>query len=198
MRWNVAIVVFDEVEVLDFAGPYEVFATTKEDTSEPPFNVYLVAEEKRPINARNRFTVVPQYTFGDCPPPHIVVVPGGYGTRAQMKNPVMLDWLKAQNQRVDLMTSVCTGSLVLGSAGLLDGLKATTHHSEYDLLAKVAPSAVVKRGVRFVDNGAIITSAGVQAGMDMALHVVGRLCGEETALATAQNMEYLWQPQVVV
>ncbi len=106
----------------------------------------------------------------------------------------MLDWVRAQAARVELMTSVCTGSLVLGSAGLLDGLSATTHYEEYDLLAGISPAITVVRGVRYVDTGAIITSAGVQAGMDMALHVVARLLGEATARATAANIEYDWRP----
>ena len=114
--------------------------------------------------------------------------------RRQMKNPVLLVWLREQAGRVELMTSVCTGSLVLGGAGLLEGLPATTHYEEYDLLAGISPAITVVRGVRFVDNGAIITSAGVQAGMDMALHVVSRLLGEAAARATAANIEYDWRP----
>jgi transcriptional regulator GlxA family with amidase domain len=153
-----------------------------------------VAETVRTIRARGGLQVVPEFSLADCPLPDIVVVPGGFGTRREMHNPALLTWLREQAARVELMTSVCTGSLVLGSAGLLDGLSATTHHAEYDLLEKTSPAITVVRGVRFVDNGAVITSAGVQAGMDMALHVVARLLGEDMARATAENIEYHWQP----
>ncbi|MBL8146590.1 MAG: DJ-1/PfpI family protein [Anaerolineae bacterium] len=191
---NVAIVLFDEVEVLDFAGPFEVFSVAGSLGGEKTLNVYTVAEEMRVIQARGGLQVLPGYTLRDCPPPDIIVVPGGYGTRHQMKNAVLLGWLREQAGRVELLTSVCTGSLVLGGAGLLDGWQATTHHEEIDLLVEAAPAANVVRDVRYVDNGRIITSAGVQAGMDMALHVVARLLGEETARAAAANIEYDWRP----
>ena len=189
---NIAVVLFDEVEVLDFAGPFEVFSVAGSLDPDNPFSVYTVAEEERVIRARGVLQVVPHYTLANCPPPDIVVVPGGYGTRRQMKNPVLLTWLQEQAGRVELLTSVCTGSLVLGSAGLLDGLPATTHHEELDLLASISPAITVIRDTRYVDNGAIITSAGVQAGMDMALHVVARLLGDAFARATAENIEYRW------
>lgn len=191
---NVAIVLFDDVEVLDFAGPFEVFSVAATRGAERTLNVYTVAEEIRIHITSGGLQVVPQYTLADCPPPDIVVMPGGYGTRRQMKNAALLDWVRAQAARAELMTSVCTGSLVYGCAGLLDGLTATTHHEEYDLLARSSPALTVVRGVRFVDHGTIITSAGVQAGMDMALHVVARLFGEATARATAANIEYDWRP----
>jgi transcriptional regulator GlxA family with amidase domain len=193
-RRNVAILLFDEVEVLDFAGPFEVFSVASTRTDPPTLHVYTVAETARVIHARNNLQVVPHFTLEDCPPPDIVVVPGGLGTRQQMHNPVLLDWVRAQAARVELMTSVCTGSLILGNAGLLDGRPATTHYKEYDLLAAISPSITVVRGVRYVDDGAIVTSAGVQAGMDMALHVVARLLGGDIARATAANIEYDWQP----
>ena len=191
---NVAIVLFDEVEVLDFAGPFEVFSVAGTRGGEPTLRVYTVAETVRVIRARGGLQVMPEFSLADCPPPDIVVVPGGFGTRREMHNPALLNWLREQAARAELMTSVCTGSLVLGSAGLLDGLTATTHHEEYDLLEKISPAITVVRGVRYVDNGAVITSAGVQAGMDMALHVVARLLGEDVARATAGNIEYAWQP----
>jgi transcriptional regulator GlxA family with amidase domain len=191
---NVAILLFDEVEVLDFAGPFEVFSVAGTRTDPPTLDVYTVAESARVVRARNNLQVLPHYTLDECPPPDIVVVPGGFGTRQQMHNRVLLDWVRAQARRVELMTSVCTGSLILGSAGLLDGRPATTHYKEYDLLAAISPAITVVRGVRFVDDGAIITSAGVQAGMDMALHVVARLLGGDVARATAAQIEYDWQP----
>jgi transcriptional regulator GlxA family with amidase domain len=199
MPRNVAILLFDEVEVLDFAGPFEVFAVTGQRSGgEAPFNVYTVAEKPGTISARNRLIVTPHYTIDDCPPPDLFVIPGGYGSRAAMRNPTILDWVRRQHERSELTLSVCTGALVLATAGLLDGLQATTHFGSYDLLGELAPNTSVIRGVRYVDNGKVITSAGVQAGMDMALHVVARLLGEDAARETAHYIEYQWEPQPAI
>jgi transcriptional regulator GlxA family with amidase domain len=191
---RVAIVLFDDVEVLDFAGPFEIFSVCGNRWAEKPFDVYTVAQENRLIAARNNLLVQPHFAIDDCPPPDIVVMPGGRGTRTQQHNPVLLEWLRAQAGRIELMTSVCTGSLVLGAAGLLDGLRATTHHSAFDELAEAAPKVEVVRGVRWVDNGFVVTSAGVQAGMDMSLHIITRLFGDEAAYETAAYIEYVWEP----
>ena len=196
MAKNVAILLFDNVEVLDFAGPFEVFAVTgQRDGGEALFNVYTVAEKPGTISARNNLIVTPHYTIENCPPPDLFVIPGGYGSRVVMKNPVLLDWVRQQHERTELTLSVCTGALVLATAGLLDGLQATTHFGSYDLLGELAPQTTVIRGVRYVDNGKVITSAGVQAGMDMSLHVVARLLGEDVARETAHYIEYVWEPQ---
>jgi transcriptional regulator GlxA family with amidase domain len=196
MARNVAILLFDEVEVLDFAGPFEIFSVTGlRGGGEKPFNVYTVAEKPGTISARNNLIVQPHYTIADCPPPDLFVIPGGYGSRAAMRNPAILDWVRRQHEQSELTLSVCTGALVLGAVGLLDGLQATTHYGSYDLLAEVAPQTTVIRGVRYVDNGKVITSAGVQAGMDMALHVVARLLGNEVARETAHYIEYEWEPE---
>src|SRR5688572_5733811 len=127
---NVAILIFDEVEVLDFAGPYEVFAVTRQHDEVKPFNVYLVAEKPGPVAARNGFSVNPHYTIHDCPKPDILLVPGGRGTRKIMHEPVMTEWVRQQNNTTELTLSVCTGALVLATAGVLDGLEATTYHTE--------------------------------------------------------------------
>ncbi|MEP7292857.1 MAG: DJ-1/PfpI family protein [Chloroflexota bacterium] len=197
MPKNVAILLFDEVEVLDFAGPFEIFSVTGlRAEGEAPFNVYTVAEKSGTISARNHLVVTPHYTLDNCPPPDIFLIPGGSGSRAAMRNPAVIEWTQRQHRNTELTLSVCTGALVLATAGLLDGLQATTHYGAYDLLGELAPQATVVRGVRYVDNGKVITSAGVQAGMDMALHVVARLLGEDAARETAQYIEYEWQPQV--
>lgn len=189
---NVAILLFDEVEVLDFAGPFEIFSVTgRRNGGEVPFNVYTVAE-KTPISARNGLSVNPTYLLDTCPPPDIIVVPGGYGTRRAMHEAHIIDWVQRMDARTELTLSVCTGALVLGKAGLLDKLKATTHYGAYDLLQETVPTASVQRGVRYVDNGRIITSAGVQAGMDMSLHVIARLLGRDVAEETARYIEYEW------
>ena len=189
-RRNVAILIFDEVEILDFAGPYEVFATTRQHDPEPPFNVYTVAEKPGPVAARNGLSVNPTYTLDTCPPPDILLVPGGYGTRVVMHNAAVLDWIRTVDSGSELMLSVCTGSLVYGRAGLLDGLAATTHWAAYDELREAAPKTEQRPGERWVDNGRVVTSAGVSAGIDMSLYIVGRLLGPEEAARTAKGMEY--------
>jgi transcriptional regulator GlxA family with amidase domain len=190
---NVAILIFDEVEVLDFCGPFEVFSVTQGSEGKP-FNVYTVAE-KSPISARNNLSVNPTYLLENCPTPDILVVPGGWGTRKEMNNPIIVDWVKNQFAQLELMLSVCTGSLILGKAGLLDGLSATTHHGAFDTLRTAAPNTQVCEGERYVDNGKIVTSGGISAGIDMAFHFVSRLLGEDTAVATAKYMEFDWTPE---
>ena len=194
-RRNVAILIFDDVEVLDFCGPFEVFSATAETIRPAPFNVYTVAETRRPVIAINNLSVNPAYALSDCPPPDILLVPGGHGTRKQMKNIVLLDWIKQRAGEVELLLSVCTGALLLGKAGLLDGLVATTHHSALALLKEVAPKATVTDTQRIVDNGKIIVSAGISAGIDMSLHVVQKLLGKALAAETAAYMEYDWRFQ---
>lgn len=201
---SVAILIFDEVEVLDFCGPYEVFGVTGRNADPKPFHVYTVAEEQRPILARNQLSVNPHYCLTDCPQSDILLVPGGYGTRREMHNPVLLDWIKTRAQTAQLVLSVCTGALLLAKVGLLDGLAATTHHLALDLLREVAPNTEVRENARVVDNGKIILSAGISAGIDMSLSVVAKLLGKQEAIATAKYMEYDWredsstlEPQVV-
>ncbi len=189
-RRNVAILIFEGVEILDFAGPYEVFATTRQYDPEPPFYVYTVAEKAGLVSARNHLIVNPNFTLDDCPTPDIVLIPGGRGTRTIIHNQVLLDWVKQVNAMTELTLSVCTGALVLGKAGLLDGLAATTYHTAFDELRAVAPNTELRPGERWVDNGRIVTSAGVSAGIDMSLYVVGKLLGAAQADETARYMEY--------
>jgi transcriptional regulator GlxA family with amidase domain len=158
-----------------------------------PFNVYTVAEKSGPVLARNQLSLNPRYTIADCPPPDILVVPGGWGTRREMNNPSVVDWIKRTAPNAELVLSVCTGALLLAKAGLLDGLKATTHRGALDLLREIAPKTTVLDDQRVVDNGKVVVSAGVSAGIDMALHVVARLLGKEEALETARYIEYDWR-----
>ncbi len=195
MARQVAILIFDEVEVLDFCGPFEVFGVAGARTlPEPPFQVYTVAERPGPVLARNGLSVNPAYTLADCPPPDLLLVPGGRGTRALMHNRAVTGWVAAQAARVELLLSVCTGALVLAQAGLLDGLAATTHFSALEELRAAAPRTTICPDARYVDNGRIILSAGVSAGIDMALYVVSRLLGPDAAAETARYIQYdYWQ-----
>lgn len=196
MTRNVAILVFETVEVLDFAGPLEVFSSVgRARETEAPFNVYTVAENAGNIRAANPLTIVPDYTIDTCPPPDILIVPGGYGSRAAMKSERLLNWIRAQDQRTEFTLSVCTGSLILAAAGLLDGLRATTHYGAIDELIAVAPNSTVLRDARYVDNGRIVTSEGVSAGIDMSFHMLERLLGADVARETARYIQYdYWQP----
>lgn len=189
-RRTVAIVLFDEVEVLDFAGPFEVFSVCGRRSQLDPFDVYTVSERGQTIRARNGLVVTPLHSFASAPRPDILLVPGGFGTRREMKNPVMLEWVAATGSSSEFLLSVCTGALVLACAGLLDGMAATTHHLAFNELRAVAPRSTVREGARIVDNGRVILSSGVSAGIDMSLHVVSRLLGEDLALETARYMEY--------
>lgn len=187
---NVAILIFNDVEVLDFCGPFEVFSVTNEIHALKPFNVYTVAEEDKPVIARNNLSVNPRYTINNCPKPDILIVPGGQGTRKEMNNPVLVNWVKDSFEQVELLLSVCTGALILAKAGLLDGLTATTHHNALDLLKKTAPKTTIIKDQRFVDNGKIILSAGISAGIDMSFYVVDKLLGKDALVATSKQMEY--------
>lgn len=188
---KVAILMFDDVEVLDFAGPFEVFSVTSElSKGERPFAVSTVAVHPGAVNARNGLSVNPDCTISDCPPPDILIVPGGQGTRKLIDNSAVINWIKDSARTAELVLSVCTGSLLLAKADLLEGLAATTHHQVLDLLKELAPNTTIIENQRFVDNGKIITSGGIAAGIDMSLHVVGKLLGTAQAEQTAEHMEY--------
>ena len=187
---NTAILIFDDVEVLDFAGPFEVFSVTNELSNYCLLNVYTVARERTPVTARNGLSINPDYSLDKAPPPDILVIPGGSGTRPILQQYDVLAWIQQMSHGAEKVLSVCTGALLLAKIGLLDGLKSTTHHSAFELLAEIAPATQVVRDVRFLDNGKVLTSAGISAGIDMSLYVVEMLYGNETARHTAEYMEY--------
>lgn len=195
---KVAITLFDDVEVLDFAGPFEVFSVTGRRNIGEPFEVFTVAE-KEIIRARNNLVIKPTYTFDQAPAADIFLVPGGggyhadgtpFGSRREMNNPVMINWVTLQFAKTELALSVCTGALIMAKANLLHGMEVTTHFMAVDALKQLVPTAVVLTDKRFVDNGKIILSAGVSAGIDMAFYVVAKLQGSEVALEAAKYMQY--------
>lgn len=194
MPRQVAILIFNDVEVLDFAGPFEVFGVSRDlhDGTTPLFHVYTIAERAEPVIARNGLSINPNYTLENCPKPDIYLIPGGRGTRTAIHNTTLINWIADYASKVELVLSVCTGALMLGKAGLLHGLSATTYHDSFQELADVAPTTNLMPHLRWVDNGKIITSAGVSAGIDMALYVVAKLYGVEQARWTARYMEYRW------
>jgi transcriptional regulator GlxA family with amidase domain len=194
-RKRVGIVLFNDIEVLDFCGPFEVFSVTRlneeKRREEPsPFEVFLVAETLSSVTTTGGMKVIPQYSFENCPRLDILVVPGGWGTRKELNNIVILEWLRSWAAEVETLTSVCTGSMLLGFAGLIDGLHATTHWRSLDWMRDSFPAVFVEYEQHVVEDGRVFTSAGISAGIDMALKVVARYYGKDIARSTAVHMEY--------
>jgi transcriptional regulator GlxA family with amidase domain len=197
---NVGILVFDEVELLDMAGPYEVFTTASRvlARSQPPgtpalFSVTTIARRPGPVRARAGLHLQPDHGLADHPPLACAIVPGGV-VDAELGQPALLAWIAAQAQPTRILASVCTGALLLAQAGVLDGLDATTHWEDLDALRALRPAVRVQGGVRWVDQGAIVTAAGISAGIDMSLHLVQRLHSRELAVRTARQMDFDWRP----
>lgn len=191
-RRTVAILIFQGVELLDFAGPFEVFSAARRtfDAPAPLFDVFTVAESTDPIRCNNPVTVVPDYTLESCPPADILVIPGGQGTRTAINRPEVVAWIRDRAAAAEIATSVCTGSFLLAQAGLLEGKTATTHWGSIERMRESFPATTIREQVRWVDEGGVISSAGVSAGIDMALHVVERLYGSVAASTTARWIEY--------
>ena len=194
-RKRVGIVVFPQVEVLDFCGPFEVLAAVRLDESRrreeaSPFEVFLVAERDEPIAANGGLRVLPDYVLANCPPLDILIVPGGWGVRREINNEKLLTWMAERGRQVETLASVCTGAMLLGRAGLLEGRHATTHWGSLNWMRETFPNVTVEEKLRFVEDGHVITSAGVSAGIDMALRLVTRYFGEDIARATARHIEY--------
>ncbi|HEV8580621.1 MAG TPA: DJ-1/PfpI family protein [Thermoanaerobaculia bacterium] len=196
-RINVGILIFDDVEVLDFAGPFEVFSRTRltpgiesrRSEESAPFRVFTIARTRDPIRATGGLTVVPAYGFADAPRIDLLLIPGGFGTRALLNDEETLAWIRQTAAAARQITSVCTGSLLLAKAGLLAGRRATTHWGALDLLDSLGAGVTVDRDSRVVDDG-VITSAGVASGIDMAFHLVETLFGSAVADETAKYIEY--------
>lgn len=194
---TVGILIFDGVEVLDFAGPFEVLSRarltpgveSRRSDESAPFRVFTVARTRDPITATGGLVVVPAHGFADAPAIDLLVVPGGFGTRALLHDEETLGWIRQTATGARQVASVCTGALLLGKAGLLQGRRATTHWASLDLLDSLGVGATVERTSRVVDDG-VITSAGVASGIDMAFYLVETLCGREVADETARYIEY--------
>jgi transcriptional regulator GlxA family with amidase domain len=200
-RLTVGIFIFDGVEVLDFAGPFEVFSRTRlvpgaesrRSDESAPFDVITIARTRDPVTATGGLQVIPHYAWNAAPPIDILVIPGGFGTRPLLDDALTIDWIVRSAAGAKQVTSVCTGALLLARAGLLAGRRATTHWAALDLLASLDPSIEVIRDARVVHDG-IVTSAGVSAGIDMALQVVERCCTAAVAHETAHYIEYTRTP----
>jgi transcriptional regulator GlxA family with amidase domain len=190
---NVAIVLYQGAEILDFAGPAEVFASASHFAGEA-FDVYTVARTVEPIVAQGFIKITPQYSIDSAPRPDFVIIPGG-GSEALSSDPAMQKWLVASAKASEITLTVCTGAFPLARAGLFDGLEITTFYGAIEDLRRIAPKARVTDGRRFIDNGRFVTTAGVSAGIDGSLHVIARVLGRRVADQTARYMEYHWTPE---
>ncbi len=194
MPTTVAIYVFPDVEVLDFAGPYEVFTTASRvfkrlnPGSNDLFRVLTVAKSPSVVRARAGLNVLPDFSLQNCPATHVLVVPGGVVDK-EVGDAHVIEWVRNQSAQAMITASVCTGAFILAKAGLLEGRTATTHWEDIADLQAQFGNVLVREGVRWVDEGAIVTSAGIAAGIDMSLHLVSRIAGKELAIATARQME---------
>ena len=191
---NVGIYIYEQAEVLDFSGPFEVFATAKRLSSKEAFEVFLVAEEGKPVQARGGYSVNPQYDFSHHPAIDLLIVVGGVHNQELTKLSV-IDWITQVAATATLTASVCTGAFLLAQAGLLNGRRVTTHWEDIEDLRHAYPSLNVIEDQRWVDEGQFVTSGGISAGIDMSLHLVSRLLGAELAEKTARQMEFDWRQQ---
>lgn len=198
MTKNIGIYLYDQVEVLDFAGPFEVFSTASRvylrshPDQEKPFEVLTVSHEKNPISARAGLQVGTDYLIGKHPPLDLLLIPGGVVTD-ELKQLEVIEWIRRTSANAELTASVCTGAFLLAKAGLLEGKRVTTHWEDIPDLRAMFPQLEVFENIRWVDDGKITTSAGISAGIDMSLHLVAQLEGEELAVRTARQMDYRWQ-----
>jgi transcriptional regulator GlxA family with amidase domain len=193
---TIGIALFDGAEELDWAGPWEVLAAWAQQHPDDDVHVLTVAREDRPVTCAKGLRVLPDETWESAPPLDVLVYPGGQGTRPQLGDEAVRGWVRGVAGSGALVTSVCTGALVLADAGLLDGRPATTHWGSLDLLPTLGRDIEVRPDDRFVDTGDVITAAGVSAGIDMALHLVGRLHSVERAREVRRYIQYDPAPPV--
>lgn len=190
---NLAILIFDGVQIIDYTGPYETFGHAY-SADGPAFNIYTVSEKTNSITTAMGMSVNPKYSFENAPKPDVLLVPGG-DVNGQLENAVVIKWIQDRAKDAEIVLSVCNGAFILAKAGLLDGLEATTTAGLIPSLRQAAPKVRVVDDRRFVDNGKIITAAGLSSGIDGALHVIEKLLGRGTAQMAALGMEYNWDPE---
>jgi transcriptional regulator GlxA family with amidase domain len=198
---SVGIYLYDEIEVLDFAGPFEVFTTAarvhgrSHPGGNPLFDVSTVGESRRAIRTRGGLVVQPRFAFGEHPSFDVVLVPGGVVTE-ELEKASVVAWIAFQGASARIMASVCTGAFLLGKAGLLRGRQATTHWEDVEDLRAALKDSCIVDAKRWVDEESVVTSAGISAGLEMSLHLVERLAGRELALRTARQMDYEWAERI--
>ncbi|ELR69152.1 Transcriptional regulator, AraC family protein [Fulvivirga imtechensis AK7] len=190
MKKNVGIFIFDDAEVLDFAGPFEVFSVTSELNSYELFNVFTISSSKEPVKAVNGLSVNPDYDFTHHPQIDILIISGGGGTRRLIKNREILNWIFPIIENAEYTLSICSGARILGELGLLDNKPYCTHHEVYDHMKEIAPTGIPHPELRYIQTERIFTSGGISAGIDLSFHVIEQLLGDDVANKTAAYMEY--------
>lgn len=193
---HIGIVLFPDVEELDAVGPWEVLSWWTNNFPDDGYAVHTLSRDGGLVRCAKGLTIQAHHSYADAPPLDVLIYPGGQGTRPQLQDDEQLDWVRRQQSEVPLLTSVCTGSLVFAAAGLLANRPATTHWRSLDVLKEIDPTIDVRPDERFVDDGDVITSSGVSAGIDMALHLVDRLAGRERAVAVRKGIQYDPAPPV--
>lgn len=186
---NIGIFIYDDAEVLDFSGPFEVFSTANRLVEGEVFNVFLISEKSQPVNARGGFSVLAKYNIDNHPVLDTLIVAGGVHDK-QLENSAVIRWITQQNTQVNSIAAVCTGVFLLAQAQVLTEHKVTTHWGDIDQLRDQFPALQVMENVRWVDQGRVVTSAGISAGIDMSLHLVSNLYSEALAIKTARQMEF--------
>ncbi len=184
---TLGVLLFNGFEMLDACGPMEMWGNVT-----PGVKVVTVAKEKAEVASAQSPKLMPDYSFADCPPLDLILVPGGKGVLPILKDAPTMDWLREKSAKAEITMSVCNGASLLASAGLLDGRRATTNKAYWKMATTPGPKVNWVARARWVDDGNIVSSSGVSAGMDMSLHVIARLFGEQTAEAIAQGTEYEW------
>jgi transcriptional regulator GlxA family with amidase domain len=192
---HIGVLLFDVMEELDAVGPWEVFAWWAQHFPDDGWSVTTLSRDGESVTCEKGLVVGTHHSYASAPPLGVLLHPGGDGTNRLMSDPTHLSWLREQRERVPLLASVCTGSLVFAAAGLLAGRPATSNRNALGELAEIDPSIVVRPGERYVDAGNVITSAGISAGIDMALHIVARLAGPQRAQDVREGIEYDPRPQ---
>lgn len=190
MKKNVAILIYDDAEVLDFSGPFEVFSVASQLHDHSFFNVFTIAKEQIPISAVNGLSVLPKHDFKNSPKIDILIISGGQGSKPLLEDTETLNWVRKIHQSTELTLSICSGSRVLGILGLLDHQPFCTHHEVYEDMQRIVPTGKPQKNERFTNSGKIYTSGGISAGIDLSFHIVEKLHGKKVADRTARYMEY--------
>jgi transcriptional regulator GlxA family with amidase domain len=197
MTINVGIYIYNDVEVLDFAGPFEVFSTASrvmarmDSQLHDLFNVFTIGEKMSSIYARGGLQIVPKYHISDHPEINLLIIPGGI-VNDELEKDHLISWIVASSDIADITASVCTGTFLLAKAGLLESKAATTHWEDINDFRSIFPDIEIIKDVRWVDEGHIVTAAGISAGIDMSLHIVSRVADKDLAMRTARQMEFDW------
>lgn len=193
-RYSVAIFLYNDVDVLDFAGPFEVFSLVNRHFGIQLMDLFIVGSNMDVIHSRSQLSLNPKFDITNSPQPDIIILPGGPGVYNEINNEKVILWIKEICHKATLILSICSGIFFLAKSGLIEEMNVTTHHGDFERLKAMSPSVNIIENQRFCDNGKVLTSAGISAGIDLSLHVINKLYGLEIAEVVSKWMEYNWQP----